>query len=912
MQWIKQKIYIRLIIISFISFTTFLYLTHAKAASNKITDDKVSFELIESYSLLDGNEKIVSLNMKVINNREKVFHFNGYSIRLWDKKNKAAYEVYPTSSITLLPKNQDFIRFYSKVPKNVIMKNVELHLYKWDIKAKNYERYLGSLSLSSIDSISQSKTVNDLKSIFNISVSSSYYDNKSNLKRLSLDINIKNQGNMDLSIKDYKWFVGDANGSLYPLNVVNGANKIIPSKQTNMFGCVAGLPKTVNMDHLSLILTKSVNVKNISLLIPLSKVSINKIINVDTNVSSNSIVDFSKLDAKYTSSTMVSISPYLSSYSFLEQTQSRLLNVDILVKNLSNREIVLPERLNFILKVGNDTTYQLEHNIKASKLKSQGTRIFQVFGTIPKNIDINKLKLYIEYQPDESILPIMIKRYNLTAPKQIGLNETNTAQISLYHIIDTNLSNKKIEIQSSNTISGISVDDNKRKLKTQLIIKNPFPFQLSLWDHVSFTLTYNNQVLQVIESLNKDDLTVPANSEKNIELTIDINSDIDVNNLKLLIGHKINHEEIKEIPIDSMSLGFNQSNAKNFTVRLLNIQRVPDLENDTISIDVEINNSSSAFTVLSNIKGYILLDQNLMITSEVLKEKDSVLLGPRQKTVITVYGQIPHDLSFVNGQLTLENFQSETKSNLVKIGTISFKKSDLKINTIDINRSNKIGDFSINIIETGSYNLDKTDGHILAVKMAVKNDSNRSNTIPKLGGYFITRNGAILPAKVERGEEIIQPDGKAYVIFWTPLSEDALKGNIEFFSGVETKDNKLVKVYQYKLPPQTDIVEDNIIRLTPYTIQFNSEVKYDDEIKDTVLLYSFNSTKLFGSSFPDNSIYLEIIVKDNSGKIIDTKSFPIDQLPETPQKIILEKYGNFIEIYEKFEGGKRNIYTKSL
>lgn len=362
-----------------------------------------------------------------------------------------------------------------------------------------------------------------------------------------------------------------------------------------------------------------------------------------------------------------------------------------------------------------------------------------------------------------------------------------------------------------------------------------------------------------------------------------------------------------------------------------------DSGEDVLMTELQVQNLESTVVTLPEMyAGYT--DGDLEVTGEAARVQTSAFLNPGEKTTLYLYAKLPYRVALDSGYVYFGEGELDEKTNTIteskEWARLAFQISNQAETEVSEYQSWFISDPGrqsvAQVIDSKVYETET--GSIVAVRVAQKNQEDRTNTPVPYLGYFLDQTGSAWAANVNQQTGRVNKDGWSLATLWIETSSAA----DEFTSlvlGPQVKDDVFssphkVNIYPYEENPTSvklDSSDSFKAQLLPYNISFTSmtpsisgqnyEFNFTYKVEKDVVLTS--------GSLANRGFYIELT--DSSGNTYKTWDIPLEgtgsfsqnstnkltvENLSVSQLVILLDSAKFT-IYETFEGGKRPLGTIS-
>lgn len=597
------------------------------------------------------------------------------------------------------------------------------------------------------------------------------------------------------------------------------------------------------------------------------------------------------------------------------------------------------------------TKFQMRWVDQSKKLIYPGQRQTVHFYTVlPKNVSMSNVKLRLikfdssvaSFERDLGEMPInaaIIPTLGRSVSKYIGL--TNNQIEARVDLGDQKTNEKQTEVNYT----------------LHLINKGQQSLELPAYEYILVTNTGLAYPLTVDgSSEGKGTNQLLPWIEEELELKGVVPSAIDLKNVALYILYPHGDDRgkvllpvtvfrtfeqrvVEETPTnaDTIALGTNaelilrgdKKNEESKTSLVVSsVQRFPWDHRDLLSAKVKLTNTGDTKVAIPQLKGQFVLGNNYEVNAEViLNTVEQTHLNAGDSITYQVLGYIPYTSSFREAHLVLKEREDSAEYKQViktkQIPHVTFTERATQIAQMDPNSTFVIGDAtaqsSIKLGEASSYI--SSNGKFVVSRMVVTNLELRGRDVPKLIGFYKTKQGIFYPAIMSRHEEQNFPRGSSILTFYAEFPEEVKQEELQLIIGEEIKDKGFKNGVSYQLPVDTTKVVDKIdsINFYPYTLKFTDlfadykngfSFKLKKEkannskasLEDRRLVMEF--TNLAGYVFKTEEVKLE-----GSGAWGEQVKIPI---PTDITEINNTIYVFNVTIYDEFEGSRKALAKQSF
>ncbi|MBD2868394.1 hypothetical protein [Paenibacillus arenilitoris] len=522
---------------------------------------------------------------------------------------------------------------------------------------------------------------------------------------------------------------------------------------------------------------------------------------------------------------------------------------------------------------------------------------------------------------------------------------SNQVKAGGYKGVKVNNSNVNVRIDQVNVTK--SGDDYS--INMSYVARNTNKIGVALPEYSYYMQTSKGLFQLKVKNTADQNLTLEPTVLNSIRLYGTIPATVPTTGWKLIITQKAGSSEtvqvelpvvIFEVPV---KISNTTSSRKTFTdengtyeVNLQSVQRFPWNNDDNIVAKLLVTNKESVYLPLPELSGTMIVDGNINLTSQTIKNNGDIGLAPGGSTTITFVGKLPYEYQWNKFELELNETVGEdkvqvaevTKSDVTAIYSVSF-------NNVYTQKSNG-SQMSVTVTDVRTYSGDTNE--IYAVFMDVTNNQTRSNMLPLFAGYFKTEDGNYYEATVVKSAEAISPTNKDQIIAYTELPPNVSNEGLQLILGEAFDDTGLVKestakptgyirAVQFGLPVENqDTLRYDQIKVGPYQVSLNhfNVFAYEDSLEidlggvvnrdygydgfsQSKLLFELEyepSNEVIWSQVVDMEGKSEGSIQWQTGENYNSISKPMEQ----------NKYWSSytLNVYETFNGNKKKLFSKDI
>jgi hypothetical protein len=409
---------------------------------------------------------------------------------------------------------------------------------------------------------------------------------------------------------------------------------------------------------------------------------------------------------------------------------------------------------------------------------------------------------------------------------------------------------KTVKVSSSNV--NMRVDQNTVSKTTDyynvnlsFVARNTSQFGVAIPEYNYYLKTSSGLYKLKLKNTSDSNLTLEPAVLNSIRLTGSIPNTVATSGWKLVITQKVGSADSSqvELPVASFMVPFTLDTTpgtakQTFTdekgtyeVELQSVQRLPWGNDDNVLAKLSIKNKESVYLPLPDLTGTIVLDENITINGQTVKNTGDIGLAPGASTTVCYFVKLPFAYIWNNFELKL-NEKSGTEDVQVAEVTKSAITGIYSVDAGNVYTQKSIGsEMSVKVTDTRTYQGDTTDTY--AVFMDVTNNQTRSKVMPQWTGYFKSAAGNYYDATILKTATSVTPGNKEQIIVYTQLPSNVSRDGLQLLLGEAIDANGLIKGITgtptgyirgvlFGLPAEkTDLTNNHEIKVGPYSIDFN-------------------------------------------------------------------------------------------
>ena len=418
---------------------------------------------------------------------------------------------------------------------------------------------------------------------------------------------------------------------------------------------------------------------------------------------------------------------------------------------------------------------------------------------------------------------------------------------------------------------------------------------------------------------------------------------------QLIIAQKIGTAETAQVELPLVTfeipvkISTTSTSKKTFTdengdyeVELQSVQRFPWNNDDNIIAKLVVTNKESVYLPLPELSGTMVVDDNINITSQTIKNTGDIGLAPGASTTVTFIGKLPYEYEWKKFELELNETIKEEKIVVAEVAKSNVTPIySVQAGNVYTQKSNG-SQMSVVVTDVKTYSGASND--IYAVYLDVSNNQTRSNIMPLFTGYFKTPSGNYYEASVIKSSEAISPTNKDQIIVYTELPPNVSSENLQLILGEAFDDTGLIKLSTatpkgyiravlFGMPEENKTTTDyNKLKVGPYQIGLNyfNVFAYEDTLEIDLggvvsRDYSYDgfsqSKLLFELEYePTNDVIWSQVV-DIEGKSEGSLQWKAGDNYNSISKAMTDnKYWSSytLNVYETFNGNKKKLFAKEV
>lgn len=626
------------------------------------------------------------------------------------------------------------------------------------------------------------------------------------------------------------------------------------------------------------------------------------------------------------------------------------LNVDL--TNSGSKSIAMEKVLFYIQSTG-QVTYELTPSEQVATLLPKETRTITFNAMVPLNA-VTKDIAFAVASNSENDFRIPLAVFALASVQPEAPTAVDKARI-IY------LNGQSIEAKAGKA-NATEIETNGKKVisfnmnmdvtntGTKAITAPEIEFFIQKKDGSLYPLEFSaDQALRLVPKLTRS-LALKGELPTGVDLTT---STLLVRNAST--GHLLGQFQISQgtTAPEQVSQGRQYTYKENYSIRSSTYQRVPMENEDFISTEIIITNTSNTAVSIPEIKGYFLIN-GVKVDPALTKSValDSKLNIASKKTYsVAFYTKVPFTTDINKVEFVLTDPETEgTERILYKFTGLGLGRVPALHTRLAYQIRNEGIRSELRFVRSNVYIGDKQD--IFYAEMELRNSEARATLLPKLGGYIQNSKGQSIYVNFSEIKERVTPDGRVLVSVWAKVPKGFESKTIKLLVGRAVQgesaegeaavDSGILKAYAYNLPVKAQSPITDLSKITFSNYQFSmSQIKASLFVTDGgyssggVQLdfnYSLNEVKDYANSNLKHKIRIEFVDQD-SDKATYSKEFAINETDNKEETVLkfgeaikhqirfddtevqskIQSYKNYvINIYDVFEGESILIASKQL
>jgi|GEM_PF-1787357 len=465
------------------------------------------------------------------------------------------------------------------------------------------------------------------------------------------------------------------------------------------------------------------------------------------------------------------------------------------------------------------------------------------------------------------------------------------------------------------------------ELKIDLNAKNEGKFSVSIPNYAFYVQTSDGSLYPA--NLAKSESSILPNMAQTLSLQSTLPLGINMKDMQLIIVETIGQYQVPQLSIKLPSESsveetedevideyVYETEEGTYTIKLGNLQRLPNNETDIISVEVEVTNSTEGKT-LPNIQlvGSLELDDIKIQPDEITGVKlDNNLNIKSGQTVLFIFNaEIPYSFDFETVRFQLSEKHSEGN---IPIATFTSTSDKFAIEESDTFTTKTIGKRStVKLLNSDRYANEHSE--ILYADVVMTNFEPRFINLEQLVAFFKLNGNMYFPAEIPDNKVLTMPSGSALIPIYTKVPKGFEIDSVELVLGTQLKDqNSYKQAYLMKLSEPDTAVSDqltelkignSIISLSETRLYINggaASVQFDYVLTKEAYQHELAEHKMRIAVVAGDKRFIQDVVLGKDIPVGEKKAFRVPINGVDIQKAIQEN-GYYIEIYDVFADGEK-------
>jgi hypothetical protein len=398
----------------------------------------------------------------------------------------------------------------------------------------------------------------------------------------------------------------------------------------------------------------------------------------------------------------------------------------------------------------------------------------------------------------------------------------------------------------NNTTANVRVDqinvtkkDKNYDFNLTYAVRNTSKFGVTLPQYNYYMQTSKGLYKLALRNKTDETLQLEPTVLNAVRLTGSIPATVPTTGWKLIITESVGAETSKvELPVAIFDTPFKvgstvvssqaafTNDTGTYEVNLTSINRLPWTTEDNIIAEVTIKNKESVYLPLPDLAGLLVVDENIKLNAQLIKNKSDIGLAPGASTTVHYVGSIPYDYTWKQFNIKLSEKEGETTTEVATLTKSTIAATPfIKLNSEFTQNANG-SQISGKVTNVRTYKSETTEQY--AVYVDVTNKQNRGNTLPVWAGYFKSSDGNFYEAKFVKTTNTIKPGNKEQLIVYAELPLNVDKSSLQLLIGQAYDANGIMtaagtpkgfyKAAQLALPVETTTTDSFAkINVGPYT-----------------------------------------------------------------------------------------------
>jgi hypothetical protein len=469
------------------------------------------------------------------------------------------------------------------------------------------------------------------------------------------------------------------------------------------------------------------------------------------------------------------------------------VDIQFMIENVGFRSTTL-DPLIFYVESDDKSIYPVQTDaLKEVSLQPKERRVFTLKATIPIKASIKKWKLItsVKEETDQIDLPLAI--YYMPQGKTASVTVTPVNETKPFTWDGQSLEAK---------IAGAFMikSDKNQQVYVDLQLKNTGSEAIEMPDFEYLLQTKNELYMPMSAPPKEEKEQILPKETKTVSLKLSANTSVDFNEGILLIrsrktetsaGYLLASMSLPKLNGSDIPVGKEQQYGA-YKIKVNGFYRLPWDNDDIISADITITNTSEQAVKIPNLTGSFLVD-GVPLDAEAtktVKVDQAVTIAPQQSANLTVYSKIPYTTEIHTLKFLLNEQVSDTNSRVigqfVQAGTnpVPSVKADSAIEFGNTGARSEIKVMNAKIYEGKSSKLFYAD-------LALTNKERRNNPVPRISPYVRLNGNQDLPITISEYKERIMPNGTVLLSVWGPIPKSLETEKAELILSQSVTGDKL-------------------------------------------------------------------------------------------------------------------------
>lgn len=917
----------------------------AAAASVKLNGSS-SVQLLSAQFLQQSQGKVLAFTLQYTNNGAADLELIDFWVRVKSKAGKTfkLNTIEADKNVTYVgAKSTRTVTHYALVDDNLKLSDLYLDVIQWDLNSPpTYERKLGQLSVTS--TASSIIAANKVGSIvyagtkLNGQITNTAVSKDDKYAYYTITLKLDNADMKATALDKAVFYLRASDDTVYEVKSTDLQNATLQPKESRTITFTSKIPLAATSGSLSLMIASNsdpaVQIPLAIFALPAAKpaeaVGIGKV--------QRFFVDNSQVDG------VVKQARIEKDGSYAYYT----LNVELV--NSGSQAVAL-DKLQYYIQSTGQVNYELTPSEQLTSLLAKETRMVTFYAMIPLNSVTKDVALAIAATGENDFrIPLAVFSLATVQP------EAATA-VDKSRIIYVN--GQSVDAKTSKAVATEIESNGKKVINFSMNIEfTNTGSKVITVPEIEYVLQKNDGTLFPLDISGDQSLKLSPRLSKTIALKGELPSTgFDAATSTLLLrnastGHLLGQFQIaQEAAVVEQGKTFIYQD--NYSIKTSTYQRLPMENEDLISVEIIVTNTSQSALSIPQIKGYFLINgvkvDPTLTQSLALDTKLNIAAG--KSYGIAFYTKVP----FTTGIDKVEFVM--TDPNTAESETILYKFTGLGIGRIPALHTrlayqirNEGARSELRYVRSNIYEGEKQD--IFYAELELRNKEARASILPKLGSFIQNSMGQSIALNFTEVKERVTPEGKVLVSVWAKVPKGFETKSLKLLvgravaaaaEGTPAVDNGILKAYAYNVPISTTSATNDLnnISFSNYRFSMNQikaslfvtgsgytsgGIQLDFKYSLNELSSSYESTNL------KHKLKIEFVDQD-SDKATYSKEFAINASDNKEDTILayaenmqyqirfddtevqekVQSYKNYvINIYDVFEGESILIASKQL